>query len=99
MNQNTVKHTPGPWHADSNDQVRSATGVVIARCERRERHEYMDGREQSANARLIAATPELYEALREAREYVAGAAPTWHRRTQETLEVIDAALAKAGNQG
>lgn len=58
-----MKHSPGPWHADSIDRVRTNTGIVIARCERNEHHEYMCGKEQSANARLIAASPELLEAL------------------------------------
>ena len=59
-------YTRGPWHVDSIDQVRTKDGLVIARCERKARHEYMDGKEQSANARLIAASPDLYEALKQA---------------------------------
>lgn len=46
-------HTPGPWHTDSIDQVRTKQGLVISRCERKERHEYMDSKEQHANAVLI----------------------------------------------
>lgn len=45
--------TPTPWHVDSADRIRSTAGIVIARCERRERHEYMSASEQTANARLI----------------------------------------------
>lgn len=64
-------HTPGPWHTDSLDQVRSARGIVIARLERRERHEYMDFQEQAANARLCAAAPELLATLNTALAYAA----------------------------
>lgn len=58
-------HTAGPWHADSLDRVRSENGIVIARCERVLQHEYMDSKEQSANARLCAAAPKLAALLRQ----------------------------------
>ncbi len=49
-------HTPGPWHFVNGNQIRS------------ERHQIartwsMRGGEGSANARLIAAAPELLQAL------------------------------------
>lgn len=63
------KHTPGPWVVDSEDadlftqnQSRmwiNATGMHIG---------YVDGprtSERIANARLIAATPEMYELLQQ----------------------------------
>ena len=62
---NETKHTPGPWvvaEGDSNGQavVRNAD-IEIATCW----HHCVDGieREMRANARLIAAAPELLVAL------------------------------------
>lgn len=48
-------------------------------------------RAEAAEARVR----ELEDALRDARSYVDGAAPSWHNRTRETLSVIDAALGTA----
>lgn len=99
---NTAKHTPGPWYTTQNSCAKEkdkpklrvsrnwrGAEQVIAVCE-----EY----EGEANARLIAAAPELLEALKAAREmfYTLG-----DRDTQESkdcfalYEICDAALAKA----
>lgn len=59
-----IQRTPGPWSVDSIDQVHAKDGTVVARCERKERHEYMSCEVQRANARLIAAAPDLLEALK-----------------------------------
>ena len=63
----TTQHTPGPWHT-AGDQ-----GVQI----RSEKHQIakvwtMRGNEWKANARLIAAAPDLLEALRELVSQVQG---------------------------
>jgi len=61
------KHTPGPWelHLGYNGAFRiEKDGVVIT-----DRGPYLDRHlEMHANARLIAAAPDLLEALKEARE-------------------------------
>jgi hypothetical protein len=55
------KHTPGPWHCDGGVQVR--TGQFLAICEAMASpNRSIDA--ARANARLIAAAPELLEALR-----------------------------------
>ena len=78
--------TPGPWRVQSDHSVRSyAPGHwAVADC---------GGRRREANARLIAAAPDLLEALREAMDSRAAdmadaAHPGWYDRAR-------AAIAKA----
>jgi len=97
----SAKHTPGPWQVNSNfaSQVCDCDGTSrgcapIAN---------MSGTpaERKANARLIAAAPDLLEALREvekhlqsyvdAIEYGGGAAS----KSSERLASVRAAIAKA----
>ena len=55
----SAKHTPGPWHTagDQGVQIRSQRDQIA-------KVWTMRGNEWKANARLIAAAPELLEALR-----------------------------------
>lgn len=78
-----IKHTPGPWRLDdrtfsvmANGSVDTIEGCVLSRiitCHPLVVHD-LEGREwhcggnQLANARLIAAAPELLSVLRECRE-------------------------------
>lgn len=60
------KHTPGPWkwwttHEGSHRINPEEGGLVIASCDTRNPFSY----EQEANARLIAAAPDLLEALKD----------------------------------
>lgn len=81
-------HTPGPWtsEAGSNTGRRiiapnaPKTRRVVAAC---------GGKDREANARLIAAAPDMYEALKQAREWLSG----WASADLQ-LAIIDAALAK-----
>lgn len=62
MNTNNTKHTPGPWWVDDNGCVAAGHGdtyetIAIM-------HDWQGDSEREANARLIAAAPELLEALR-----------------------------------
>ena len=69
------KHTPGPWHKEAYDgddcvDVFDARGYRVAECSFAASHEgnprkdhERSGEEIQANARLIAAAPELLEAL------------------------------------
>jgi hypothetical protein len=73
-------HTPGPWNCYFDE------GWNL-------RHEVTDERIpfSTANARLIAATPDLLAALKRAEYLVTG------QEYLDALAVIRAALAKAGN--
>ena len=75
------RHTPGPWVADISGAWVETSAIVtkgrthgygcgdnfVCSLNDGEYHEYSDGAEQVANARLIAASPCLLEALRQAR--------------------------------
>lgn len=115
----TANHTPGPWtvlpeEADK-DYLRirgtrlggryKVANVHIPRYW--ESHHVLRDRENAeswSNARLIAAAPELLEALRIAREFMS-IASDWNfheaeingemRSTYDWLAVVDAAIAKA----
>ena len=57
---NETKWTPGPWHSRGFPTISAGKGKgMIAKVLER----YMDRAEREANASLIAAAPELYEAL------------------------------------
>ena len=64
------KHTPGPWDMDEGDygiyQIETSDQIA-------EVFSHHPDEELKANARLIAAAPELLEALRELLEYDGGA--------------------------
>ena len=94
---NEPKFTPGPWLFSS---YKSGNSVIV-----------IDGKEfdvatvnypnRDANAHLIAAAPELYEALEHIEEYwnrdqniSAMSDALWH-----IIEVAQAALAKARGEG
>lgn len=79
------KHTPGPWQADpSTGVVFDQVGLAVqtgGRC---------CSEESQANAQLIAAAPELLEALKNARALLRG-----EMGQGFDVEMIDAAIAKA----
>lgn len=52
-----TKHTPGPWAADRDNDVVTSDGTGIAAVHGE------DADNEQANARLIAAAPDLYWAL------------------------------------
>lgn len=68
-----INHTPGPWkvgehthkrllHAENAVEVQDARGYMVACLFMKNRD--MDGRQDAANARLIAAAPDLLDALK-----------------------------------
>ena len=77
-----IKHTPGPWHVSNGVQIRSAKHQIC-------KVWMMRNGEDNANARLIAAAPDMLAALKDCREALrrSGAAGE--------LAVVDAAIAKA----
>ncbi len=91
----TVKHEPGPWSVDLSDDrflVRDSNDDVVADCWN---GTIGDNGETALdtcgpNARLIAAAPELLEALRSARTWLAPVGVP-----AKVAEQIDAAIAKA----
>lgn len=111
------EHTPGPWEVTHLDATGSqSAGYANVRAVNR--HMFGHGTclpivdvylyhepEQQANARLIAAAPDLLAALETARDYVAGELeyrkqamagyPDKWRTEEEDLASIDAAIAKA----
>lgn len=78
MTTDTVKHTPGPWrvgappdkvctnYGGEADIAKGGWGKVIVTCKR---SSWMGEGEGFANAQLIAAAPELLEALKELADY------------------------------
>ena len=100
-----TKHTPGPWLREIGTcevwYVQTQDGRPIAIVERGEQ---LDGEEHLANANLIAAAPDMAEALRAANDLlVAIAAEPWFEVTRgiemgvcAVNEQARAALEKAG---
>ena len=99
------KHTPGPWDriiADGytvrHPQIYSDKGPVANATW------LGDGRidELNANARLIAAAPDMFEALQDALgdlEYLKNAPESAYARPDdETIKAVRAAIAKAGGE-
>lgn len=94
------EYTPGPWNAKyANDGCGDigivGDGGVVAECfhEIREKNERAN-RECIANARLIAAAPDLLEALKAARDELDEYRVDTNSMPS-TLEIIDAAITKA----
>ncbi len=101
-----AKHTPGPWRddpvrdndtgdfADSRIEIRDDDGGYIARAFAHTNHGVLQ-----ANARLIAAAPDLLAALEELSDAVGSTAQAtmYHycRRVREAQEAARAAIAKA----
>ena len=86
----STKHTPGPWDASYRDGGARIMAGSITLANILQGGHAGSLAEQYANARLIAAAPELLAALRELLEL--------HRPTrakQRTIEARDAAIASA----
>ena len=61
-----TKHTPGPWETKDGQEVMAESGMrLIAQCHAGHREE------RGANARLIAAAPDLLEACKKAFDNIA----------------------------
>lgn len=87
-----TKHTPGPWVFEGEN---SAMPVLCLYCADNKSpfHGSRNEEELKANARLIAAAPELLEALCEATAWLHA-----HKHTlcaQSICDQVDAAIAKA----
>lgn len=68
-----MTHTPGPWGCDGTEVYAEHLSICTAyRARLDDEGNYMPNAEVNANARLIAAAPELLAALRAAKEFIAG---------------------------
>lgn len=89
----TVKHTPGPWQIEGRYDVELGSLYLSTMHPMPifELQPIVGSRdEHMANARLIAAAPELLEAL-----HLVGMSAGWQYLMMETRKVIEAAIAKA----
>jgi hypothetical protein len=94
-----TEHTPGPWHVDGRDVCAwdGKTETTICECYA---HTSIGRHDGEANARLIAAAPDLLAALticsKELRIYwEAGATYNLLREDSHALRLARAAIAKA----
>lgn len=89
----TAKHTPGPWAVISGEVCAAGYGA-IAHCDRDNRN--TKPVERDANARLIAAAPDLLEALKVAEYIIQRQQDNAGNYTYpQILEQARAAIAKA----
>lgn len=104
-----AKHTSGPWVRDRESgfdcDVRAANGRKIAAVNVQNQPKSKEGwakrkAENEANAILIAAAPELLEALQAAKnslvafKFQPGDANCWEPHDEANLALVDAAIAK-----
>jgi len=90
-----TKHTPGPWQVRQNDCV-YARGRLIADCEvtAYDKRPAPPNHQDTVNAKLVAAAPDLLEALQRLQMATLGYT---HRNeiVQTALDSAQAAIAKA----
>lgn len=79
------KYTPGPWHVDEHGAIRGGDLSIVAT-----RHR-LPMEVHTANAHLIAAAPDLLQALKEAVEVFCIEVPFGNK----TIAQMRAAIAKA----
>lgn len=88
MSNEKKEHTPGPWKVRRDENVfdvitQNGNGITACSCADR-----IDVKEDEANARLIAAAPDMLSALKEAQEII-------QRTTGNVSWVVEKAIAKA----
>jgi hypothetical protein len=111
--QDKARFTPGPWHVGTKDDIEIQSGHKSMVCTLYAQNRSMDGYLDRANAYLIAAAPDLYEAARlqeEAEEFNANCPDCDGDGVPECCEICfpyfddarlkrRAAIAKAEGQG
>ena len=90
-----AKHTPGPWHHNYGYIVRNSNNDPVANCHYTEPLSMILQEQQLANARLIAAAPDMLEALRVAALVCAKQTGLSYADRREAHEMVLAAIAKA----
>jgi hypothetical protein len=100
---NNTAHTPGPWLVFRPENTGGwgwcigTTSRLLARiCGSRKGVPDIGAAEKQANARLIAASPELLRVLLRCREYVERAASRGEGDAKGSLADLDAVLKSAG---
>ena len=83
----SAKHTPGPWKYNGKTDIYGASGATI--CELYRGYEHIS--ECQANANLIAAAPDLLEALTRLRDAEKAPRGEWI----DAIANADIAIAKA----
>lgn len=102
----TIKHTPGPWEASFTDclggpasycRIRPVSGEMFGYFTSLEiaTMNIMGEAEQQANARLIAAAPELLEALSMCVASMKSCLPDFNPHDQAAYDAAMSAIAKA----
>jgi hypothetical protein len=98
-----AKHTPGPWYVGAQNDALYITNKPPSPSNDNPVHDRQDviwigkvyggvGAEERPNARLIAAAPEMYDALCMAKAFFSLYGAVW--TSSETHEAICAAIAK-----
>lgn len=82
------KHTPGPWHEGSHRSIESQIGTIC------EVYSHMGIAEADANQKLIAAAPELLDALETLVRYAQGG----DMPSMQAMNRARAAIANAGGR-
>lgn len=83
-----TKHTPAPWTVNPKAKTNIRHGnLTIANCS--STHDGSREEEEIANAKLIAAAPELLEALQQVRYYMTAHTP------EKIFDLVDNAIKKA----
>lgn len=76
LNNMTTKqaHTPGPWNIENQSEIINKHNELIAKAWTAD---YISWEQTKANARLIAASPELLEACKESLDFIIGHIPDY----------------------
>lgn len=92
-----LKHTPGPWRSENqfSCKILNENGVCVAVPHGPEGRWVDVKEEHEANARLIAAAPELLEALKSIMEELEKDTPTSIYKISELIIKGNKAIAKA----
>jgi hypothetical protein len=90
-----TKHTPGPWEFDDKHSSGFPLLCLYAADNRNPFHGSRSDDEQNANARLIAAAPELLEALRAITDQLERIGDTRYDKDGQYIDAARAAIAKA----
>lgn len=90
-----MPHTPGPWAAHYNGVYGGElTGLILAICYYPDRSSDAEAASY-ANAKLMAAAPDLLEALKVTRQHLALFCNLSDAIAAEVFRIADAAIAKA----
>ena len=99
----TQTHTPGPWVACPGNARQVYKIETNARGNQNDGYEIaaLRGPDKDANARLIAAAPELYAALESLTQYVDSYRynSAWAGRPHAIMDAARAAIARATGKG